>query len=72
MFAERQSAATNLRAGLRVEVATRFTGSWTRGFEVVGLDSCGCRVRRVSDGAVLPADFDFLEVRPEDGEKGGA
>jgi len=71
MSVERQAVATSLRAGLRVEVATRFTGSWARGFEVVGLDRRGCRVRRIWDGAVLPASFEFLEVRPEDRQKGG-
>ena len=71
MSVERQAVATSLRAGLRVEVATRFTGTWTRGFEVVGLDRRGCRVRRISDGSVLPANFHFLEVRPDDRQKGG-
>lgn len=69
MVAQRQSAAMSLRPGVRVEVVTRLTGSWTGGFEVVGLDSCGCRVRQVSDGAVLSARFDFLEVRREDGQE---
>ncbi len=57
-------AARAMRAGTRVEVVTHFTGSWTAGFEVVGSDPNGCRVRRLSDGAVLPNDFDLSEVRP--------
>ena len=69
MFAESQSSATSLRAGTRVEVATHFTGSWTGGFEVVGLESSGCRVRRLSDGAVIPTDFDLADVRPAHGMK---
>jgi hypothetical protein len=64
MHGEPRSTATKLREGMPVEVATHFTGSWTGGFEVVALHSVGCRVRRVSDGAVLPIDFDYLEVRP--------
>ena len=57
------ATATGLRAGTRVEVLTHFTGSWARGFEVVGLEPHSCRVRRVSDGAVLPTDFDLNDVR---------
>ena len=64
MPAEPYSARTSLRAGTRVEVATHFTGSWTGGFEVVGLDPNGYRVRRLSDGALIPNDFDLSEVRP--------
>jgi hypothetical protein len=59
-----RSALRSLRAGTPVEVATHFTGSWTGGFEVIGLDPNGCRVRRLSDGAVIPNDFDLSEVRP--------
>jgi hypothetical protein len=64
MPAEPYSAEPRLRAGARVEVATHFTGSWTGGFEVVGLDLNGYRVRRLSDGAVIPNDFGLSEVRP--------
>jgi hypothetical protein len=64
MHLEPSATPTNLRMGALVEVATHFTGSWTGGFEVAALQSGGCRVRRVSDGTVLPIDFDFLEVRP--------
>ena len=75
MPAEPYSTEPRLRAGARVEVATHFTGSWTGGFEVVGLDPNGYRVRRLSDGAVIPSDFDRSEVRPSRpetarGEKG--
>jgi hypothetical protein len=57
------ATAMGLRAGMPVEVLTHFTGSWARGFEVVGLEPNSCRVRRVSDGAVLPTDFDLDDVR---------
>lgn len=71
MFAELPIAtATGLRAGTRVEVLTHFTGTWARGFEVVGLDPHSCRVRRVSDGAVIPTDFDLDDVRAIPEERG--
>jgi hypothetical protein len=70
MFAEPTSAAASLRTGARVEVATRFTGSWTGGFEVIGLDPNCCRVRRLSDGAVIPGQFELADVRPAHGAKG--
>jgi hypothetical protein len=63
MYAERQLAPTDLHEGTRVEVATHFTGSWTHGFEVAALHRDGCQVRRISDGAVLPVDFDYSDVR---------
>ena len=53
--------ARAMRAGTRVEVATHFTGSWAGGFEVVALDPNGYRVRRLSDGAVIPDGFDLSE-----------
>lgn len=63
MYAERQGSPTDLEEGTGVEVATRFTGSWTHGFEVTALHRDGCQVRRLSDGAVLPVDFDYSDVR---------
>ncbi len=63
MYAEQQLAPTDLREGTRVEVATHFTGSWTHGFEVAALHRDGCQVRRISDGALLPVDFDYSDVR---------
>jgi hypothetical protein len=53
-----------LRPGMRVEVATRFTHHWAPGFEIASVDDRGCRVRRVSDGALLPVDFEFPSIRP--------
>jgi len=70
MFAEPRLAATALRAGTRVEVATHFTGSWTGGFEVIGFVGNGCRVRRLSDGTAIPIAFDLSEVRRVDDTKG--
>ena len=70
MVAQRQSVAGPLRPGMRVEVVNHFTGTWAHGFEVFGLSPSGCRVRRVSDQAVIPIDFDLLEVRVADGVEG--
>lgn len=50
--------------GELVEVATRFTGSWSRGFAVVAVDHDTYRLRRLSDGHVLPIAFSAHEVRP--------
>ena len=50
-------------AGTPVEVRARFDGAWKRGFEVVTWSGDGVRVRRISDGAVLP-DLSPEDVRP--------
>jgi hypothetical protein len=64
-----QGAASGLSAlptGTRVDVRSRFVGSWSRGFEVAEqVDRAGYRVRRLSDGSVLPDVFDEQDVRPE-------
>jgi hypothetical protein len=54
-----------LLPGSRVEVRKRFDASWARGFEVVDRTERGYRVRRLSDGAELPADFSGDDLRPE-------
>lgn len=51
--------------GTRVEVRRRFDLAWARGFEVAEVVDAGYRIRRRSDGAVLPVDFDADEVRAE-------
>jgi len=55
--------------GSRVEVRSRFERTWARGFEVVEeLDDGGelqYRIRRRSDGSVLPAIFVGDDVREE-------
>lgn len=56
----------SLRAGTAVDVRSRFVGDWSRGFEVAErVDDHGYRVRRLSDGTVLPDVFDDNEVRPQ-------
>ena len=57
-------ASSRLHTGMRVEVATNFTGDWVSGFEIASIDVLGCRIRRVSDGALLPVEFAYSLVRP--------
>jgi hypothetical protein len=56
---------------LRVEVRCRFDGTWVSGFEVVEQDDHfgparqgQYRLRRTSDGVVLPALFPAGDIRP--------
>ena len=70
MNAQPRSAAAVLPAGTRVEVTNHFTGTWTGGFEVIGLLGDGCRIRRLSDGTTIPTAFDLSEVRPVNGMEG--
>ena len=63
--AERLDPTEALPPGTRVEVRKRFDASWAHGFEVVSLGEDGYRLRRLSDGFELPADFSEEEVRPE-------
>ena len=69
-----------MRVGTHVEVRNRFDARWSRGFEVaeelpVGREprpgeppvdgGAQYRVRRRSDGTVLPAVFDAADLRAE-------
>lgn len=55
----------HLKPGAKVEVRSRFDGRWSRGFEVAEVLAHGYRVRRLSDGALLPSEFDDDEIRAE-------
>ncbi len=46
-----------------VEVRRSYEGEWTPGFKVVEEVSTGYRLRRVSDGSVLPGTFATEDVR---------
>ncbi|HUY63384.1 MAG TPA: hypothetical protein VMV14_02580 [Acidimicrobiales bacterium] len=60
-----------LAAGTRVDVRSRFVGAWSRGFEVAEqVDEHGYRVRRLSDGSILPDVFEEDDVRPERRKQG--
>jgi hypothetical protein len=60
-----------MEPGTRVEVRSRFDRRWARGFEVDAIvveadeSGNGYRIKRRSDGAVLPALFVSDEVREE-------
>ncbi|HVM07533.1 MAG TPA: hypothetical protein VM345_03635 [Acidimicrobiales bacterium] len=56
-----------LRPGTAVEVRSTFDRSWKRGFRVESVQGGGYRIRRLSDGAVLPTVFAFNVVREEVG-----
>ena len=66
MYTRQRSGPAQLREGMPVEVATHYTGTWARGFEVAALHDETCRVRRVSDGSLLPLEFGYSEVRATD------
>ncbi len=55
----------SLEAGMRVEVRRRFDQHWARGFEVVAVTEGGYRLKRLSDGIELPAEFPPEDVRRE-------
>lgn len=55
----------SLRVGSRVEVRNGFDGSWSAGFDVAALTDDGYRIRRRSDGSILPVEFAADDVRRE-------
>jgi len=56
--------------GFRVEVRNRFDGGWSSGYVLEEVIRSGVgemyRIRRDSDGSVLPALFDRRDVRRAD------
>ena len=54
-----------LQPGMKVEVRNRFDGAWVPGFEVEAVLEGTYRLRRISDGTVLPVDIDCDDVRRE-------
>ena len=60
-----------LPAGTRVDVRSRYVGSWSRGFEVAEIVGDAYRVRRLSDGSVLPTEFSLDDVRAQRPRKPG-
>lgn len=67
-MAERDTPATSkgtIPPLTKVEVRTGFDRSWTNGFTVEERTQDGYRLRRRSDGRVLPHIFSFDEVRHE-------
>jgi hypothetical protein len=52
-----------ISAGTSDEVRNSFCRSWGAGFEVASSTRVGYRVRRMSDGYLLPVEFATGEVR---------
>jgi len=71
--ADHRSPSDNqsLSPGRHIEVRDRFTGTWSFGFDVAEVLGSAYRVRRLSDGAVLPVAFQSGDVRPRDSWKRG-
>lgn len=55
--------ADALEKGESVEVRRRFDAQWARGFTIVEVTPAGYRLRRESDGEILPVEFSENEVR---------
>lgn len=53
-----------MQVGARVEVHTRFTDTWASGFEIAEVVPDGYRLRRMSDGAMLPEPTSEADLRP--------
>jgi hypothetical protein len=49
--------------GTPVEVWNSYLGKWSRGFEIGEISGDGVRLRRRSDGSMLPTVFDNELVR---------
>ena len=60
----RDPVRDSLSPGTEVEVRDQLSMGWAHGFEVAGAEPRGYRLRRLSDGSVLPAVFDAGMVRP--------
>ena len=60
-----------LEPGTKVEVRRRFDERWARGFEVAeAVNGDGYRLRRLSDGSIIPVPFPEDEVRVERKKQG--
>ena len=55
---------SSLRTGTEVEVLTRYEGHWASGFAIASVDQDRFRLRRHSDGVVLPVSFRADQIRP--------
>ena len=54
-----------LPIGTRVEVRRRLDQRWARGFEIAAHRGEDYELRRLSDGALLPVEFDHESLRKE-------
>jgi hypothetical protein len=55
--------AHRLHVGDQVHVHTKFSDSWVGGFEIADLLTAGYRVRRNSDGSLLPGPTSDDDLR---------
>lgn len=53
-----------MQVGDRVEVHNRFTDTWSEGFVIDELAGAGYRLRRLSDGSMLPGITGCDDLRP--------
>ncbi len=60
-----------LATGTPVDVRSRYVGTWSRGFEVAEIVGDAYRVRRLSDGSVLPSEFSSDDIRAQRPKKSG-
>ena len=56
-----------MNVGQQVEVHVGYTNAWATGFEVADVVPGGCRLRRRSDGALLPIITATADLRPLSG-----
>lgn len=66
MVEQSATSVAQLTPGTGVEVWCRFTEGWSAGFDVSEQGADGYRVRRRSDGTVLPTAFTPDSVRAAD------
>jgi hypothetical protein len=64
-MAPNEYEATWLPQGTPVQVRDRFEFAFRSGFEVSEATNAGYRLRRRSDGVVLPTEFAVKDVRPD-------
>ena len=58
-----RTQTSSFAVGARVDVHSRYSSDWSRGFQVVAVEPTGVRVRRESDGFVLPTLFSPHDLR---------
>lgn len=54
----------SIEVGDEVDVHTQFSDSWVPGFEIAEVIPEGYRVRRLSDGSLLPGYTSESDLRP--------
>ncbi|HXQ62677.1 MAG TPA: hypothetical protein VN796_10105 [Acidimicrobiales bacterium] len=63
--ASKATRRESLATGTAVDVRSRYVGAWSSGFEVAEPVKDGYRIRRLSDGSVLPDVFTNEDVRAQ-------